>query len=115
MPLGTAKLVRRSRFRGPKRLQRLVSHDYVTAKREAIDRSKLSIHLFSGKCRYILMVSREIRMARTASLSSMSVDELLKLREDVGKVLSQKTSQLQDQLRDCRVRVPSAGRADEAG
>jgi H-NS histone family protein len=44
------------------------------------------------------MVSREIRMARTASLSSMSVDELLKLREDVGKVLSQKTGQLQDQL-----------------
>ena len=37
-------------------------------------------------------------MARTASLSSMSVDELLKLREDVGEVLSQKTSQLQDQL-----------------
>jgi DNA-binding protein H-NS len=28
----------------------------------------------------------------------MSVDELLKLREDVGKVLSQKTGQLQDQL-----------------
>jgi DNA-binding protein H-NS len=37
-------------------------------------------------------------MARTATLNLMSVDELLKLREDVGKVLSQKTSQLQDQL-----------------
>jgi DNA-binding protein H-NS len=37
-------------------------------------------------------------MARTASLSSMSVDALLKLREDVGKVLSQKAVQLEDQL-----------------
>jgi DNA-binding protein H-NS len=37
-------------------------------------------------------------MARTASLSSMSVDALLKLREDVGKVLSQKAVQLEQQL-----------------
>ena len=37
-------------------------------------------------------------MARTPSLSSMSVDALLKLREDIGKVLSQKTDQLKDQL-----------------
>jgi DNA-binding protein H-NS len=37
-------------------------------------------------------------MARTASLSSMSVDALLKLREDLGKVLSQKVDQLKDQL-----------------
>ena len=37
-------------------------------------------------------------MARTASLSSMSVDALLKLREDVGKVLSQKAVHLEDQL-----------------
>ena len=29
-------------------------------------------------------------MARTPSLSSMSVEALLKLRDDVGKVLSQK-------------------------
>jgi hypothetical protein len=36
-------------------------------------------------------------MART-SLSSMSVDTLLKLREDLGKVLSQKVDQLKDQL-----------------
>ena len=36
-------------------------------------------------------------MART-NLTSMSVDELLKLREDVGKVLSQKAVQLEDQL-----------------
>src|SRR5262245_46980909 len=37
-------------------------------------------------------------MARTASLSSMSVEALLKLRDDVGKVLSQKAVQLEDQL-----------------
>jgi DNA-binding protein H-NS len=37
-------------------------------------------------------------MARTASLSSMSVDTLLKLRDDIGKVLIQKTAQLKDQL-----------------
>jgi len=36
-------------------------------------------------------------MART-SLSSMSVEALLKLRDDVGKVLSQKAVQLEDQL-----------------
>jgi DNA-binding protein H-NS len=37
-------------------------------------------------------------MARTASLSSMSVEALLRLREDVGKVLSQKAVQLEEQL-----------------
>jgi DNA-binding protein H-NS len=37
-------------------------------------------------------------MARTASLSSMSVDALLKLRDDIGTVLSQKANQLKDQL-----------------
>jgi DNA-binding protein H-NS len=37
-------------------------------------------------------------MARTASLNSMSVEALLKLREDVGKVLSQKAVQLEQQL-----------------
>ena len=36
-------------------------------------------------------------MPRT-SLGSMSVDALLKLRDDVGKVLSQKAIQLEDQL-----------------
>ena len=36
-------------------------------------------------------------MAKTR-LASMSVDALLKLREDIGKVLSQKADQLQDQL-----------------
>jgi DNA-binding protein H-NS len=37
-------------------------------------------------------------MARTPSLVSMSVEQLLKLRDDVGKVLSQKATQLQEQL-----------------
>jgi DNA-binding protein H-NS len=37
-------------------------------------------------------------MARTSSLSSMSVDTLLKLRDDIGTVLSQKTNELKDQL-----------------
>jgi DNA-binding protein H-NS len=37
-------------------------------------------------------------MARTSGLSSMSVDELVKLREDVAKVLSQKAAQLEEQL-----------------
>jgi DNA-binding protein H-NS len=36
-------------------------------------------------------------MART-SLASMSVDALLKLREDIGKVLSKKAKELQHQL-----------------
>jgi DNA-binding protein H-NS len=40
----------------------------------------------------------EMEMARTASLSSMSVDALLKLRDEVGKMLIQKTDQLRDQL-----------------
>jgi DNA-binding protein H-NS len=37
-------------------------------------------------------------MARAPSLTSMSVEELLKLRDDVGKVLTQKAAQLQEQL-----------------
>ena len=37
-------------------------------------------------------------MARTPNLSSMSVEALLKLRDDVGKVLSQKAVQLEEQL-----------------
>jgi DNA-binding protein H-NS len=40
----------------------------------------------------------EMKMARTPSLASMSVDALLKLRDDIGKVLSQKTVQLGQQL-----------------
>ena len=37
-------------------------------------------------------------MARTASLSSMSAEQLLKLRDDLGKMLSQKAEQLKHQL-----------------
>jgi DNA-binding protein H-NS len=37
-------------------------------------------------------------MARTQSLGSMSVEELLKLRDDVGKVLNQKAVELEEQL-----------------
>ncbi len=33
-----------------------------------------------------------------ANLASMSVDALLKLRDDIGKILSNKTNELQDQL-----------------
>jgi DNA-binding protein H-NS len=43
------------------------------------------------------MLFWEIEMART-SLGSMSVEALLKLRDDVGKVLSQKAVQLEEQL-----------------
>src|SRR5215510_8191592 len=41
---------------------------------------------------------QEVEMARTPSLSSMSVEALLKLRDDVGKVLSQRAVQLEEQL-----------------
>jgi DNA-binding protein H-NS len=37
-------------------------------------------------------------MARAERVSSMSVEELLKLRDDVGKVISQKAVQLERQL-----------------
>jgi DNA-binding protein H-NS len=40
----------------------------------------------------------EMKMARTPSLASMSVEALLKLRDDIGKVLSQKAVQLEAQL-----------------
>jgi DNA-binding protein H-NS len=40
----------------------------------------------------------EMKMARTSSLASMSVDALLQLRDDIGKVLSQKVVQLEEQL-----------------
>src|SRR5262245_29811461 len=41
---------------------------------------------------------QEVEMARTSSLSSMSVEELLTLRDDVGKALSQRAIQLESQL-----------------
>jgi DNA-binding protein H-NS len=44
------------------------------------------------------VTAMEMKMARTPSLASMSVDALLKLRDDIGKVLSQKAVQLENQL-----------------
>jgi H-NS histone family len=41
---------------------------------------------------------QEVAIARTPSLTSMSVEALLKLRDDVGNVLSQKAVQLEAQL-----------------
>jgi DNA-binding protein H-NS len=49
-------------------------------------------------------------MARTPSLASMSVEALLKLREEVGKVLSQKAAQLEEQLSMLGGDVGTAGR-----
>src|SRR5262245_30886108 len=37
-------------------------------------------------------------MARKRNLTAMSVEELLKLREDIGNVLSRKAQELEDQL-----------------
>ena len=37
-------------------------------------------------------------MARPSKLASMSVEALVKLRDDIGNVLSSKVSQLQSQL-----------------
>src|SRR6201989_170361 len=44
------------------------------------------------------MALEEVQMARIPSLVSMSVEALLKLRDEVGKVLSQKAAQLEEQL-----------------
>jgi DNA-binding protein H-NS len=45
----------------------------------------------------IFAVSRKWKMVRT-NLASMSIDELLKLRDDIGRTLSGKAAQLRDQL-----------------
>jgi DNA-binding protein H-NS len=52
---------------------------------------------FTEYC-YSVATFQEVEMARTSRLSSLSVESLLKLRDDIGAVLSEKTSQLQDQL-----------------
>ena len=52
-------------------------------------------------------------MART-NLGSMSVEALLKLRDDVGKVLSQKAVQLEEQLSRLGGEVAVDGAAEEA-
>jgi DNA-binding protein H-NS len=49
-------------------------------------------------------------MARTPSLASMSVEALLKLRDEVGKALSQKAAQLEEQLSMLGRDVGTAGR-----
>jgi DNA-binding protein H-NS len=56
-----------------------------------------------------------MEMARTPSLSSMSVEALLKLRDDVGKVLSQKAVQLEEQLSKLGGEVGSGGRGRRSG
>jgi DNA-binding protein H-NS len=45
----------------------------------------------------MFILYKEMEMART-NLASMSVDALLKLRDDIGKALSQRAKQLQNQL-----------------
>ena len=54
-------------------------------------------------------------MARRASLSSMSVEPLLKLRDDVGKVLIQKAAQLEEQLSKLGGEVGSGRLARRSG
>src|SRR4029077_20932954 len=50
-----------------------------------------------------------MEMART-NLGSLSVEALLKLRDDVGKVLSQKATQLEEQLSKLCAEVGSGRR-----
>jgi len=52
---------------------------------------------FLAECAIHFFSFWEMEMART-NLGSMSVEALLKLRDDVGKVLSQKAVQLEEQL-----------------
>jgi DNA-binding protein H-NS len=46
----------------------------------------------------LLFLSRRIPEVAKTNLATMSVDALLKLRDDIGAVLSRKTEQLQRQL-----------------
>jgi DNA-binding protein H-NS len=55
-----------------------------------------------------------MEMART-NLASMSVDALLKLRDDIGKALSQRAKQLQDQLSMLGGEVASGRRGRRGG
>src|SRR5262245_54299610 len=56
-----------------------------------------------------------MKMARTPSLASMSVEALLKLRDNVGKVLSQKAVQLEQQLSKLGGEVRSGRRSSRKG
>jgi hypothetical protein len=60
-------------------------------------RANLNHVFFLAECATHLFSFGEMEMPRT-NLGSMSVEELLKLRDDVGKVLSQKAVQLEEQL-----------------
>jgi DNA-binding protein H-NS len=53
---------------------------------------------YTWRIMLLVRTFQEVEMARTTSLSPMSVEALLKLRDDVGKVLSQKAVQLEEQL-----------------
>src|SRR5262245_58730193 len=61
-------------------------------------RSLLECSTYTWRIMLLVGTFQEVEMARTASLSSMSVEALLKLRDDVGKVLGQRAVQLEDQL-----------------
>jgi DNA-binding protein H-NS len=56
-----------------------------------------------------MLLPQEIKMAR-ANLGSMSVEALLELRDEVGKVLNQKAVQLQSQLSMLGGEVENRGR-----
>ena len=49
-------------------------------------------------------------MARPSNLAKMSVEALLRLRDDIGAVLSQKANQLQDQLAQLSGEAAGRGR-----
>ena len=54
-------------------------------------------------------------MAVKQSLASMSVDALLKLRDDVKAILGQRTDQLKDQLARLGGDIPNSGRGRRRG
>jgi DNA-binding protein H-NS len=56
-----------------------------------------------------MLLPQEIKMAR-ANLGSMSVEALLELRDEVGKVLNQKAVQLQSQLSMLGGEIKNRGR-----
>jgi DNA-binding protein H-NS len=56
-----------------------------------------------------------MEMARTSNLASMSVEALLKLRDDIGKVLSQRAVQLEEQLSKLGGEASSGRRGRQSG
>jgi DNA-binding protein H-NS len=57
----------------------------------------LVFHLTAGSNPSVLR-SWEVHMARPSNIASMSVEALLKLRSDIGKVLSRKADELKSQI-----------------